>query len=95
MKAKYYSHAEHMKALSEETAIIRRYDIDFMLHLSAWAMWDKIKDITREELFEALDEMQNKALFMVEGLVSLDDVKQMLKDEANITLTITEKVKRK
>lgn len=42
-----------------------------------------------------LDEMQKKALFMVEGLVSLDDVKQMLKDEANITLTITEKVKRK
>ena len=95
MKAKVYSHTDHMKALKEESAIIRRETIDFMLNIAAWAIWDKIKGITRDELLDVLDEMQNKALFMVEGSVSLDDVKQMLKDEANITLTIAEREKRK
>lgn len=90
IKAKVYSHSEMVreveKALNKASTQVRIEAIDLMLHLAAWAIWDTIPKISKKRIKKALEFMAEKATYIVDGTVSLDDIKQMLKDEAEITI---------
>ena len=74
------------KCLDKATVQVRRESIDLMLHLAVWAVWDTIPNISKKRLKKILDFMGEKAVYIVEGSVSLEDIKQMLKDEADIQI---------
>ena len=59
-----------------------------MINLAAWALWDEIK-ANEEDIKKVLQKMSYKAEFVVDGSVSLDDIKKMLKDEADITIVVS------
>ena len=90
MKVKYYTQAEMLKEaqkiLERAKPEIRKEAIDLMLHLAVWAVWDTIPNISKKRLNRILEFMCEQALFIVDGTISLDDIKQMLKDEADITI---------
>lgn len=92
MKTKVYSQSEHNreveKALRGAEKKIRRDVIDMMLNLAAWALWDEMK-ADENTIKKVLQKMSYKAEFVVDGSVSLDDIKKMLKDEADITIMIS------
>ncbi len=94
IKAKTYSQSEMVheveKALNKATSQVRREAIDLMMHLAVWAVWDTIPNISKKRLKKILDFMGEKATYIVEGTISLEDIKQMLKDEAEITIGFTE-----
>lgn len=88
MKVKYYSPSELQKELEKESARVRRESIDIMLNLAAWAMWD-ILNAGESDIRNVLDAMSYKAGFVCDGSVSIDDIRKMLKDEADITINIS------
>lgn len=94
MKVKYYTHAEMVKevekCLEKATVQVRREAIDLMMHLAIWAVWDTIPNVSKKRLKKILDFMGEKAVYIVEGSISLEDIKQMLKDEADITIGFKE-----
>jgi len=56
------------------------------LRLAAWGIWDKIPNATAEDVQNVLDFMCEKTTFIIDGTVTLDDIKQMIKDETGITI---------
>lgn len=94
MKIKTYTHAEMLreveKSLNKATTTVRREAIDLMLHLAVWAVWDTIPNVSKKRLKKILEFMGEKASFIVDGAFSVDDIKQMLKDEADITIGFKE-----
>lgn len=92
MKTKIYTQSEHVreveKALRGAEKKIRREVIDMMLNLAAWALWDEMQ-ADEDTIKKVLQKMSYKAEYVVDGSVSLDDIKKMLKDEADITIMIS------
>lgn len=92
MKAKIYDQADHVreleKELRRETKKISRELIDIMLHIVAWAIWDELK-ATEDEIGNVLKKISYKSEFVLDGSVTLEDIKKMLKDEADITINIS------
>ena len=92
MKAKIYDQADHVreleKELRRETKKISRELIDIMLHIVAWAIWDELK-ATEDEIDNVLKKISYKSEFVLDGSVTLEDIKKMLKDEADITINIS------
>lgn len=92
MKVKTYNQSEHAreveKALRGAEKKIRREVIDMMLNLAAWALWDEMQ-ADEDTIKKVLQKMSYKAEYVVDGSVSLDDIKKMLKDEADITIMIS------
>ena len=92
MKTKVYNQSEHNreveKALRGAERKIRHEVIDMMLNLAAWALWDEMK-ADEHTIKKVLQKMSYKAEFVVDGSVSLEDIKKMLKDEADITIMIS------
>ena len=94
IKVKFYTHAEMLKevekCLGKASVQVRREAIDLMMHLAVWAVWDTIPNISKKRLKKILDFMGDKAAYIVDGTISLEDIRQMLKDEADITIGIKE-----
>ena len=94
MKVKTYSAAEKRKEIKnsvrnarEDIAKeVRLNAIDFMMHLAVWAVWDTIPNISKKRLKKILEFMCEKTTFIIDGTVTLDDIKQMIKDETGITI---------
>ena len=99
MKAKVYSYSEMLKEaekiMRKEAVNIRLNCIDTLLHIAAWAIWDTDKKITKSKLRKILEKMSYKAGFISDGTVSIDDVKQMLKDEAGIEIGFVDEMRKK
>lgn len=92
MKCKIYSQSDHIRELKKEvrkeTKKISRELIDIMLHVVAWAIWDELK-ATEDEIGNVLKKISYKSEFVLDGSVTLEDIKKMLKDEADITINIS------
>ena len=92
MNVKIYSQADHIRELEKEvrkeTKKISRELIDIMLHVVAWAIWDELK-VTEDEIGNVLKKISYKSEFVLDGSVTLEDIKKMLKDEADITINIS------
>lgn len=94
MKTKFYTQAEMLRAseqiLERARPKILREAIDLMFHLALWAVWDTIPKVSKKRLKRILDFMSEKAEYIVDGSVSLEDIKKMLKEEADITIDFVE-----
>lgn len=86
MKVKYYTQNELEKEKEKARNEARRDTIDFMLMVSAWAMWDTLT-ITPDEIKEVLNAMQTKATFVSDKTVSVSDIHEMLRDETGIEIS--------
>ena len=90
MKARVYTESQFQKALEQVFERIRRQArmevLDLALHLALWGMWDTFPKCSKKRMGKALEFMMEKAALIVEGVISLDDIKQMLKDEADLSI---------
>ena len=99
MKAKVFSYSEMLKEaeklLRKEAVNIRLDCIDTLLHIAAWAIWDTDKKITKSKLKKILEKMSYKAGFISDGTVSIEEVKQLLKDEAELVIGFVDEMRKK
>lgn len=91
MKVKVYTQAEFErelgKALRKEKEEIGKKLIDRLLHVLMFAVWDSVPEITTEELHRVLEVVEEKALYIYEKDIDYDDIKRVLKEEANLCIS--------
>lgn len=94
MKARVYTEAQMQRAvemgLERARKQSRREVLDLAIHLALWAMWDTFPKVSKKRLGYAMNFMLEKAALIVDGTISLDDIKQLLQDEAEITINFKE-----
>lgn len=94
MNTKLYTEAELQrridKAVERAMIPVRTETIEIMLHIAAWAEWDTVPRISKKAIGKTLQAMGEKARFILDGSVTLEDIKQMLKDETGITIGFKE-----
>lgn len=88
MKARVYTEAQMQRAVEMGLERARRQArsevLDLAVSLALWGMWDTFPKVSKKRMGKALEFMMEKAALIVDGTISLDDIKQMLNDEAGI-----------
>ena len=102
MKVKTYGQSEFYRELNKaiqeeserlqesfrkESEDIGKQIIDRVLHVVLFAVWDTVPGITTEQLYRVLEVVEEKAEYISNRDISYDDIKQVLKDEANLTIS--------
>ena len=94
MKTRVYTEAQMQRAVAQglERAKIqaRKEVLDLALNLSLWAMWDTFPKVSKKRIEKAMNFMLEKAALIVDGTISLEDIREMLKEEADIEIKFKE-----
>lgn len=98
MKVKTYTQAEMLreaeKIMRKAETQIRIEAIDLMLHLATWAVWDCVPKISKKRIKRVLEFMSEQAAFIVDGTITVEDIKKTLKDEAGIEIGFVDEMRK-